>query len=50
MTSQPLLSRRTELCLWILLGLHVAWLFLTLSRFDGLLDARGLPLTGPPRT
>lgn len=44
MTSQPLLSRRTELCLWILLGLHVAWLFLTLRRFDGLLDARGLPL------
>lgn len=28
----------------MLLGLHVAWLFLTLRQFDGLLDARGLPL------
>lgn len=26
------------------MGLHIAWLFLTLQSFDGLLDARGLPL------
>lgn len=39
-----MLPKRLELGLWILLGLHIAWLFLTLSNFHGLLDARGLPL------
>lgn len=39
-----MLPRRLELGLWILLGLHIAWLVLTLRKFDGLLDARGLPL------
>ena len=30
--------------LWGLLGLHIALLFLTLDRFNGLIDSQGLPL------